>query len=81
VSTWRKSTFSSANGQCVEAGQEDGGDYRKSSRSMNNGNCLEAGSTPGAVMVRDTADRGGPVLAFPAGAWAAFTARITGGAR
>jgi hypothetical protein len=28
------------------------------------------------VLVRDTADRGGPVLTFTAGAWRAFTATI-----
>jgi hypothetical protein len=30
----------------------------------------------GAVLVRDTADRGGPVLTFTAEAWRAFTATI-----
>lgn len=72
---WRKSSFSSYNGNCVEVG----GDYRKSSRSMANGNCVEAGNGPGAVLVRDTTDRGGSALAFSAEAWAAFTARIAGG--
>jgi hypothetical protein len=76
MSTWRKSTFP-ASGNCVEVGE----DFRKSSHSVNNGECVEAGSTPGTVLVRDTADRGGPFLSFPAGAWARFTARITGGAR
>lgn len=52
--------------------------WRKSSRSMNNGNCVEAGSAPSGVLVRDTADRAGPVLAFSASAWAEFTARNTG---
>lgn len=72
---FRKSRRSFANGNCVEVGE----DWRKSSRSEA-GNCVEAGRGPGSVLVRDTADRGGPLLAFPAEAWAAFTA-FAGGAR
>ena len=52
--------------------------WRKSTRSTYNGNCVEAADAGGAVLVRDTADRGGVTLAFPAGAWAAFTARTAG---
>jgi hypothetical protein len=70
VSGYRKSSRSHANGNCVEAGE----DWRKSSRSAYNGNCVETGCAPGAVLVRDTADRDGTVLAFPVQAWAAFTA-------
>ncbi len=50
--------------------------WRKSSHSgSNGGECVEV-ATAGAVLVRDTADRGGPVLAFTADAWRAFTATI-----
>jgi hypothetical protein len=50
--------------------------WRKSSYSgSNGGECVEVASAE-AVMVRDTADRNGPVLAFTAEAWAAFTAVI-----
>lgn len=72
---FRKATFSFANGNCIEVGE----DYRKSSRSIGNGACVEAGSGPGAVLVRDTADRTGPVLSVPAGAWAEFAAGIRAG--
>ncbi|MBE1486558.1 DUF397 domain-containing protein [Plantactinospora soyae] len=48
--------------------------WRKSSRSSaNQGDCVEvAGNLPGRVLVRDSKDRQGPVLAFGPGAWRAF---------
>ena len=50
--------------------------WRKSSYSgSNGGECVEVATTK-AVLVRDTADRSGPVLRFTAEAWRAFTAAI-----
>jgi hypothetical protein len=50
--------------------------WRKSSYSgSNGGECVEV-ATAGAVLVRDTADHGGPVLAFTADAWRTFTTTI-----
>ncbi len=50
--------------------------WRKSNHSgSNGGECVEVATT-GAVLVRDTADRGGPMLRFTADAWRAFTAAI-----
>jgi hypothetical protein len=50
--------------------------WRKSSYSGDNGGeCVEVASAE-AVLVRDTADPGSPVLAFTADAWRAFTATI-----
>ena len=50
--------------------------WRKSSYSGDNGGeCVEVATT-GAVLVRDTADRGGAVLSFTADAWRAFIAAI-----
>ena len=50
--------------------------WRKSSYSgSNGGECVEV-ATAGAVLVRDTADRSGPVLTFTAEAWQAFTTTI-----
>jgi hypothetical protein len=47
--------------------------WRKSSYSGNGGiNCVETGNLPGAVLVRDTTDRGGVTLGIPAAAWQAF---------
>ena len=54
-------------------------DWRKSSFSFSNGQCVEVGTGAASVGVRDSKDcEAGPVLAFPAGAWAAFTAGVKG---
>ncbi|HXT90397.1 MAG TPA: DUF397 domain-containing protein [Trebonia sp.] len=51
--------------------------WRKSTYSGYNGNCPEVGHGEAVILVRDTKDEeAGPVLAFPAGTWAAFTARV-----
>jgi hypothetical protein len=50
--------------------------WRTSSYSGNNGGaCIEVAASR-AVAVRDSKDKGGPVLAFGPQAWAAFTARV-----
>jgi hypothetical protein len=53
--------------------------WRKSSHSVSSGgaNCVELGRTPGAILVRDTKDRGsGPVLRVTPGDWKRFAASI-----
>jgi len=52
-----------------------GADWRKASHSVNNGACVEVASAPAAVMVRDSVDRSGPVVSYPARAWQGFLAR------
>ncbi len=42
----------------------------------NGGNCVETAAGNGAVLVRDTKQRGGSVLSIPAAAWVAFTASL-----
>jgi hypothetical protein len=51
-----------------------GAGWRKASRSVNNGACVEAASARVAVMVRDSVDPSGPVVAFPVATWRAFIA-------
>ncbi|MEH0973231.1 DUF397 domain-containing protein [Micromonospora sp. CPCC 205546] len=52
--------------------------WRTSSRSVGNGNCVEVAAVGDRVAVRDSKDRPGPVLAFPAPAWHAFVDGIDG---
>jgi hypothetical protein len=51
--------------------------WRTSSYSGNNGGaCIEVADAPRAVLVRDTRDREGPILAFDTEAWRGFAARV-----
>jgi hypothetical protein len=62
---WRKATYSFSNSNCVEAR------WRKSSHSEA-GNCAEAALRGGTVLVRDSKDKHGPVLAFAPADWQQF---------
>ncbi|MGN9813030.1 DUF397 domain-containing protein [Micromonospora sp. BQ11] len=55
--------------------------WRKSTRSDNGGStCVEvATNLAGVVGVRDSKDRGGPVLAFGPAAWTGFVAAARSG--
>jgi uncharacterized protein DUF397 len=66
---WRKSSRSSDQANCVEVA------WRKSSYSSDTSNCVEIAFAGPAVGVRDSKNAGGPLLAFPEHAWAAFLAR------
>ena len=51
--------------------------WRTSSYSGNGGGtCVEVGEARRGVLVRDTADRTGPVLGFPAEAWRRFADQV-----
>jgi hypothetical protein len=51
--------------------------WRKSSYSGTSGNnCVEVAESDSAVLVRDTTDRDGAVLAVDAAAWRVFAAQL-----
>ena len=51
--------------------------WRKSSHSGSNGGaCVEIGTAGLAVAVRDSKHPDGPLLAFPASTWQAFTDQV-----
>ena len=55
----------------------EGMNWRKSSYSGNSGgNCTEVATVPGMVLVRDSKDPHGPVLAFRREAWDAIAAAV-----
>jgi hypothetical protein len=55
----------------------DGSTWRKSSYSGGSGgDCIEVADATGVVLVRDTANRAGAVLAVSADAWRRFTSAI-----
>jgi hypothetical protein len=55
--------------------------WRTSSHSAGGNACVEAADLPdGHRAVRDSKDRSGPALTFPAAAWAAITAGVRAGA-
>jgi hypothetical protein len=66
--TWRKSSFSGeGQSNCVEVA------WRKSSYSGDpNGDCVEVAHAEAGVLVRDSKNVTGPVLAFPVVQWRAF---------
>jgi len=72
-SPWRKSSYSSSNGDaCVEVAA-----WRKATYSSGNGtNCVEVGQAASAVSVRDTKDRDGFTLSLDAEAWARFAGSL-----
>jgi hypothetical protein len=53
--------------------------WRKSTRSGAAGHCVEVAQVPSAVLVRDSKDIDGPVLAFGAPGWAGFIAGVRAG--
>lgn len=57
--------------------ERESADWRKSTYSgANGGQCVEVGGVVSGVVVRDTANRSGSVLALPASAWRALLAEV-----
>ncbi len=50
--------------------------WHKSSASGGASECVEVTSRPSSVLVRDSADRPGPVLEFTAAQWRGFVRRV-----
>ena len=73
MSTWRTSSYSGSSDNRVAAGATA---WRASSYSGSLGNCVEVGTAPTAVVVRDTKNRSGVTLAFPAHAWHSFATTL-----
>jgi hypothetical protein len=53
--------------------------WRKSRASGASGNCVEVAESGSSVLVRDSADRSGPVLALTSGQWRGLVRRIRSG--
>ncbi|MFD0556784.1 uncharacterized protein DUF397 [Stackebrandtia endophytica] len=80
--TWRKSSRSNNNGNCVEVGCLHDAVWRKSSRSSNNGNCVEVAPVSAVVAVRDSKlDTTGdfPYLTVSAAEWSTLLTTIRTG--
>lgn len=73
---WRKSSYSSGTGQCVEVAAA----WRKSSHSSANGACVEVAGPGAVVAVRDSKDPDGPKLVLTPDQWQEFTAGVKEGA-
>jgi hypothetical protein len=56
--------------------EQDEANWRKSKRSMNHGSCVEVAGGRAGIMMRDSTDREGPQVRYPASAWRAFTAAL-----
>ncbi|MEU4666784.1 DUF397 domain-containing protein [Amycolatopsis sp. NPDC023774] len=67
---WRKSSYSSNGGDCVEVG------WLKGPYSLNAGDCVEV-ATGREVRVRDTKDREAGHLTVPAVAWRELLSRLS----
>lgn len=65
---WRVATYTGSSGSCVEIAS-----WRVATYTGGSGSCVEVGDTDHAVLVRDTKDRNGGTLTFPAAAWQSFT--------
>ncbi|WP_190822140.1 DUF397 domain-containing protein [Saccharopolyspora pogona] len=77
---WRKSSYSTSGGNCVEVATIPSGAWRKSSRSDDQGACVEVAFPGGAVATRDSKDSEGGILVFGHPAWSAFLAATARGA-
>ena len=71
-----KSSHSFSNSNCVEIDLEAAWAKSGHSESVN---CAEVRAAGGTVLVRDSKDKSGPVLAFTPAEWEAFTGWLKAG--
>ena len=69
--TWRKSSYCSADADCVE--------WRRAHPCSADGNCVEIAHTTDRIQLRDSKDPNGPTLTFTTDEWAAFTDGVRAG--
>jgi hypothetical protein len=62
--SWRTSSHSNAEGNCIEVGWH--------TACLTDVNCVEVRTSPAAVGVRDTKDRARAMLSFNGPAWTTF---------
>jgi hypothetical protein len=70
--TWRTSSYSGGQGNCVEVG------WQTSSFSAGQGNCVEVAQDSANVHVRDTKDRSGGTLDVGLPQWLALLDGVRG---
>jgi hypothetical protein len=49
-------------------------DWRKARRSANNGACVELAPAAGQILIRDSKDQDGPIIAYSEYSWRQFVA-------
>jgi hypothetical protein len=49
-------------------------EWRKARRSANNGACVELAPRAGQILIRDSKDQNGPVIAYSQYSWRSFVA-------
>jgi Domain of unknown function (DUF397) len=65
--TWRVATYTGDQGNCVEVAS-----WRVATYTGGSGDCVEVGDTGHTILIRDSKDRAGGTLTFPATSWQAF---------
>lgn len=76
--TWRKSSYSGSQKDCIEVAELPA-TWRKSSFSSGGKECVEVADLSAGTAVRDSKDPAGPVLMFSGPQWSEFTTAVQSG--